>query len=84
MNYPDINVFKMFINAGFMVQLVLALLMLFSITSWAIILVKMRYIGKALKESSLFLGLLVSNSCRRGLWARPLERTSRAEAATVG
>ena len=55
MNYPDINVFKMFINAGFMVQLVLALLMLFSITSWAIILVKMRYIGKALKESTLFL-----------------------------
>jgi biopolymer transport protein TolQ len=55
MNYPDINVFRMFMNAGFMVQLVLALLLLFSITSWAIILVKMRYIGKALKESTLFL-----------------------------
>jgi biopolymer transport protein TolQ len=34
---------------------VLLLLLFFSITSWAIILIKMRYIGKAYKESAQFI-----------------------------
>ncbi|UCF95517.1 MAG: MotA/TolQ/ExbB proton channel family protein [Desulfobacterales bacterium] len=41
-------------NAGLMVQFVLALLLFFSITSWAIILIKYRYIRRAFKESAEF------------------------------
>jgi biopolymer transport protein TolQ len=44
----------MIMNAGLMVQFVLALLLLFSITSWAIIIVKYRTLGKAFKESEIF------------------------------
>jgi biopolymer transport protein TolQ len=41
-------------NAGLMVQCVLLLLLFFSITSWAIILIKYRYIRKSFKESAEF------------------------------
>lgn len=41
-------------NAGLMVQFVLLLLLFFSITSWAIILIKYRYIKKAFRESASF------------------------------
>ncbi|UCG06795.1 MAG: protein TolQ [Desulfobacterales bacterium] len=41
-------------NAGLMVQFVLLLLLFFSITSWAIILIKYRYIRKAFRESAEF------------------------------
>ena len=41
-------------NAGLMVQCVLLLLLFFSITSWAIILIKYRYIRKAFRESAEF------------------------------
>ncbi len=51
----DLNIFHIFLNAGLVVQLVLVLLLFFSIASWAIILVKARYIGRAFKESSLFI-----------------------------
>lgn len=51
----DINIIEMFINAGFVVRMVLLLLLFFSIASWAIILIKLRYIGKAFKESSKFI-----------------------------
>jgi len=50
----EINIFQMMLNAGLMVQFVLLLLLFFSITSWAIILIKYRYIMKAFRESAKF------------------------------
>ncbi|MBW2596239.1 MAG: protein TolQ [Deltaproteobacteria bacterium] len=44
----------MIINAGLMVQFVLLLLLFFSITSWAIMIMKYRYLRRAYKESILF------------------------------
>ncbi|MCK5696376.1 MAG: protein TolQ [Desulfobacula sp.] len=44
----------MMLNAGLMVQFVLLLLLFFSITSWAIMFIKFRYIRKAFKESADF------------------------------
>ena len=41
-------------NAGVMVLLVLLLLLFFSVTSWAIILVKYRYLRRAFRESAYF------------------------------
>lgn len=49
-----IDIFYMVMNAGLMVQFVLALLLLFSIASWSIIIIKFRIIGKAFKESGVF------------------------------
>jgi len=51
---PEINIFQMMLNAGLMVQFVLLLLLFFSIASWAIILIKYRYIMKAFRESARF------------------------------
>jgi biopolymer transport protein TolQ len=49
-----IDIIHMITNASLMVQFVLLLLLFFSITSWAIILIKLRYFGKAFKESTYF------------------------------
>ena len=51
---PQINLIHMISNAGLMVQFVLLLLLFFSVTSWAIILIKYRYIRRAYRESELF------------------------------
>jgi biopolymer transport protein TolQ len=48
------NIIEMVGNAGLVVQFVLLLLLFFSVTSWAIILIKIRYFGKAFKESGYF------------------------------
>jgi biopolymer transport protein TolQ len=48
------DIIEMISNAGLVVQFVLLLLLFFSVTSWAIILVKFRYFGKAVKESAYF------------------------------
>ncbi len=50
----EIDIINMIVNAGLMVQFVLLLLLFFSITSWAIIIIKYRYIRKAFKESAYF------------------------------
>jgi len=50
----EIDLIHMVSNAGLMVQFVLLLLLFFSITSWAIILIKYRYIRKVYKESEFF------------------------------
>ena len=55
MTHSDLNIISIFLNAGLVVQLVLVLLLFFSIASWAIILVKARYIGRAFKESAQFI-----------------------------
>ncbi len=50
----EMDLIHMISNAGFVVLLVLAVLVFFSITSWAIILIKYLYIHRAFKESALF------------------------------
>ncbi len=49
------SLFDMIIHAGFIVQLVLLLLLIFSVISWAIILMKYFNIRKVLSENNLFL-----------------------------
>ena len=53
----QINLINMISNAGLMVQFVLLILLFFSVTSWAIIIIKYRYIKKAYQESALFTDL---------------------------
>ena len=50
----DINLFQMISNSGLMVNLVLLLLLSFSVVCWAIIFIKFRYIRRAFKESAQF------------------------------
>lgn len=55
MGSVNTDVIHMILNAGLVVQLVLLLLVVFSISSWAIILIKYRYMRRAYRESSLFI-----------------------------
>ena len=55
MNSTNIDIFNMIMHAGPMVKLVLLLLLFFSITSWAITIMKYRYIKKAFSESAEFI-----------------------------
>lgn len=50
----NLDLVHMISNAGFIVQLVMLLLLFFSITSWAIIIIKYRYLKRAFRESSQF------------------------------
>jgi biopolymer transport protein TolQ len=54
MALAEIDLIHMISNAGIVVQIVLLLLLFFSVTSWAIILVKYRYIKRAFKQSAEF------------------------------
>jgi biopolymer transport protein TolQ len=54
MGVAQIDIVNMIRNAGPVVQFVMLLLLFFSIMSWAIILIKYRYIRKAYKESAEF------------------------------
>ena len=54
MGISQIDIVNMIRNAGPVVQFVLLLLLFFSIMSWAIILIKYRYIRRAYKESATF------------------------------
>jgi len=54
MDLPQLDLIHMVRNASLVVQMVLALLLFFSIASWAIILIKYRYIRRALRESGEF------------------------------
>ena len=54
MTLAEIDLIHMISNAGIVVQIVLLLLLFFSVTSWAIILVKYRYIKRAFKQSAEF------------------------------
>lgn len=49
-----LDVVQMILNAGLMVKFVMSLLLLFSISSWAIILIKYFQIRRAYKESAFF------------------------------
>ena len=50
----DLDIFHMIVNASLMVQFVLLVLLFFSISSWAIMIIKFRYIRRAIRESGLF------------------------------
>ena len=50
----EIDLIEMIGNAGLMVRFVLLLLLFFSVTSWAIILMKYFYIRKVFQESTIF------------------------------
>lgn len=50
----ELDLIQMIANASIMVKLVLLLLLFFSITSWAIIIIKFRLIRKAFKETAFF------------------------------
>lgn len=50
----EIDIIDMIRNASLMVQMVLLLLLFFSITSWTIIFIKYRYIRRAYRESAFF------------------------------
>ena len=54
MTLAEIDLIHMISNAGIVVQFVLLLLLFFSITSWAIIIVKYRYIKRSFKQSTEF------------------------------
>ena len=55
MTHSDIDLIQLLGNAGLVVRLVLLLLLFFSVTSWAIIIIKWRYIRKAYRESNRFI-----------------------------
>jgi biopolymer transport protein TolQ len=81
-----INLIQMISNAGLMVQFVLLLLLFFSITSWAIIIIKYRYIKRAYKESALFADLFwksrdLSNAFRQ---AKELQGSPTARIFRIG
>ena len=51
----EIDIIQILSNAGLMVRFVLLLLLFFSVTSWAIIIIKWRYIRRAFRESNRFI-----------------------------
>ncbi len=55
MTQSEIDLIQLLGNAGMMVRFVLLLLLFFSVTSWAIIIIKWRYIRKAYRESNRFI-----------------------------
>lgn len=57
MTTESIGLFYMLSGAGPVVKAVMLLLLFFSITSWAIIFIKFRYIRKAFKESADFIDI---------------------------
>ena len=50
----DIDIIQLISNAGLMVRFVLLLLLFFSVMSWTIIIIKWRYIRRAMQESARF------------------------------
>jgi biopolymer transport protein TolQ len=54
MDFAQLDLIGMVRNSGIVVQMVLALLLFFSVSSWAIIIIKWRYIRRALRESAEF------------------------------
>ena len=56
------SIFDMVLNAGFVVQLVLFLLLAFSVVSWAIILMKYFSIRKVKKENDHFLNIYMKGT----------------------
>jgi len=56
------NLIEMILNAGPMVQMVLLILLFFSVVSWAVILMKYRVLRRARKENRMFLEIYMKGS----------------------
>ena len=54
MGFEQMDILEMIGSAGLVVQLVMLTLLLFSVISWAIIIIKFNYLRKAYKESAYF------------------------------
>ncbi|HPX55729.1 MAG TPA: MotA/TolQ/ExbB proton channel family protein [Syntrophales bacterium] len=80
------SILGMIVDAGGVVQLVLLLLLLFSIASWAIILLKYRELGKVKKENDQFLDLFMKKNKLSDLIAeaRKFKYSTVAEVFRVG
>ena len=59
---------QMFINAGLMVKIVLLILVLFSVISWAIIFMKWRFFRNAKQETAYFLDLFWGSTDSTGIY----------------
>jgi biopolymer transport protein TolQ len=55
MTGTEIDIIHILSNAGYIVRAVLLLLLFFSVMSWAIIIIKFRYIRRAYRESNRFI-----------------------------
>jgi len=62
------DIIQMFFNASLVVKIVLLILIIFSIVSWAIIFAKWRFFRKAQQETAYFLDLFWGSSDLRGLY----------------
>jgi biopolymer transport protein TolQ len=75
MTQTDIDIIQIVGSAGLMVQFILLLLLFFSVTSWAIIIIKWRYIQKAFRESTLFTEHFWKTRDLAGAYAKAKELT---------
>jgi len=80
------SILGMIVDAGGIVQFVLFLLLLFSVTSWAIIFLKYRELGKVKKENNQFLDLFMKKNKLSDLIteARKFKHSTVAEVFRVG
>ena len=69
------DIFQMIIHAGTVVKFVLLILVMFSVTSWAIIFMKWRVIRRANEENAYFLDLFWENTAFTKLYAESEELT---------
>ncbi|MBN1545160.1 MAG: MotA/TolQ/ExbB proton channel family protein [Syntrophaceae bacterium] len=80
------SVLGMILDAGGVVQFVLLVLLLFSIVSWAIILLKYRELGRVKKENNLFLDIFTTKNKLSDLIveARKFKYSTVAEVFRIG
>jgi len=62
------DIFQMFIHAGLVVKIVLLILVIFSVISWAIIFIKWRFFHNARQETAYFMDLFWGNSEIGGIY----------------
>ncbi len=71
MNMPNqFDIIQIVSEAGLMVQFVLLLLLFFSVTSWAIIILKFRYLRRAFRDSERFTEYFWKNRDLAGAYAK--------------
>jgi biopolymer transport protein TolQ len=63
------DIVQMVVHAGLMVRIVLCVLLLFSVISWAIIFMKLRLLSRARKETASFLELFWENRDLKKIYA---------------
>jgi biopolymer transport protein TolQ len=80
------SLLNMILGAGAMVQFVLFLLLLFSVISWAIILMKFRSLNKISKENTAFLNIYMKSGKLSDILAetRQIKQSSLAEIFRAG